>query len=76
MDNITNNGIVMPATLRGGENVYVVGGNISLNGVGSINDEQSDKQIIIVKDGERKVVGVAEIASIGETIDAEEEKLK
>ena len=74
VDALGNNGRVVSATLRSGEEVFVVGGNVVLNGDGSINEEASDKQLIVVLDGERKSIGIASIGSVDGSVSVDEEK--
>lgn len=76
VDAISNKeGAVVSATLRGGEKVNIVGGNIAFNDDGSINDELSDKQITIIENGTKRVVGITSIASVDATVSADEEKV-
>ena len=76
VDAISNKeGAVVSATLRGGEKVNIVGGNIAFNDDGLINDELSDKQITIIENGTKRVVGITSIASVDATVSADEEKV-
>ena len=76
VDAISMDGMIVPATLRGGEVVNIVGGNVSVDNNGVVDEEASDKQIVIVQNGERKVVGISSIGSLGSAMSAEEEKAK
>lgn len=75
VDALSDNGVMRPATLRSGEEVFVVGGNIAVDNNGGIVYEESDAQIVVNVNGERKVVGIAEIGAVGETVNSEEEKI-
>ena len=76
VDAITNgDGMIVLGTTRGGEQVYIIGGNVALNGDNSVNKEGSSAQLTVVRDGKRTTMGIVELESVDAPIDAAGEKV-
>ena len=76
VDAITDgDGMIVLGTTRGGEQVYIIGGNVVLNGDNSVNKEGSSAQLTVVRDGKRTTMGIVELESVDAPIDAAGEKV-
>ena len=76
VDAITDgDGMIVLGTTRGGEQVYIIGGNVVLNGDNSVNKEGSSAQLTVVRDGKRTTMGIVELESVDAPKDAAGEKV-